>query len=131
MPSTLIEVRTRYTPEQELALIDGVHSALQQAFKLPSDDKNIRLIVHEPHRFACPPNKDKPEAYTLVTIDAFTGRSLDAKRELYRSIVENVAELGIPRDHVLIVLHEVPRENWGVRGGQAACDVDLGFRIDV
>ena len=22
-------------------------------------------------------------------------------------------------------------ENWGIRGGQAACDVELGFKIDV
>jgi hypothetical protein len=42
-----------------------------------------------------------------------------------------VGELGIPRDHVMIVLHEVPRENWGIRGGQAACDVDLGFKVGV
>lgn len=31
----------------------------------------------------------------------------------------------------MIVLHEVPSENWGIRGGQAACDVSLGFKIDV
>jgi hypothetical protein len=32
---------------------------------------------------------------------------------------------------VLIVLHEPPLENWGIRGGQAATDVQLGFKIDV
>jgi hypothetical protein len=39
--------------------------------------------------------------------------------------------LGIPRDHVKILLREIPRENWGIRGGQAGCDVDLGFLIEV
>lgn len=24
-----------------------------------------------------------------------------------------------------------PQERWGVRGGQAACDIQLGFKIDV
>jgi hypothetical protein len=31
----------------------------------------------------------------------------------------------------MITLHELPRENWGIRGGQAATDVDLGFKVDV
>jgi hypothetical protein len=29
------------------------------------------------------------------------------------------------------MLHESPKENWGIRGGQAASDVDLGFKVEV
>jgi hypothetical protein len=29
------------------------------------------------------------------------------------------------------VLHEVPLENWGIRGGTPASDVDLGFEVGV
>jgi len=29
------------------------------------------------------------------------------------------------------MLREITAENWGIRGGQAACDVDLGFKVDV
>ncbi|NJH96449.1 tautomerase family protein, partial [Salmonella enterica subsp. enterica serovar Anatum] len=61
----------------------------------------------------------------------FAGRTLDTKRNLYRSIVENLSVLGIPKDHIKILLREIPAENWGIRGGQAACDVDLGFDIQV
>jgi hypothetical protein len=32
---------------------------------------------------------------------------------------------------VSITLKEIPTENWGIRGGQAACDVDLGFDVHV
>ncbi len=32
---------------------------------------------------------------------------------------------------VLVVIHEPPLENWGVRGGQAASDLQLGFKLDV
>ncbi|HEX4404329.1 MAG TPA: tautomerase family protein [Polyangia bacterium] len=131
MPSVLIEVRRSYSHEEELALIEAVHAALREAFKILPHDRNVRLIVHEPHRFACPPNRAKPEAYTHVSIDAFAGRSLDAKRALYRAIVANLEPFGIPGDHVKIVLREVPAQNWGIRGGQAACDVDLGFKVDV
>lgn len=131
MPSITIEVRTSYPKEKEAALLDAVHDALVLAFRIPAHDRNIRLVVHEPHRFSCPPDRSCPEAYTIVTVQAFAGRSLDAKRLLYRSIVENLGLLGIPPDHVLILLQEIPRENWGVRGGYAACDIDPGFKIDV
>ena len=131
MPTVLIEVRKPYTPEQEMGLMEAVHAALREAFKIMPGDRDVRLIVHEPHRFACPPACEKPEAFTLVGIDAFAGRSVDAKRNLYRAIVANLEPFGIPKNHVKIVLREQPRENWGIRGGQAACDVDLGFKVDV
>jgi phenylpyruvate tautomerase PptA (4-oxalocrotonate tautomerase family) len=131
MPSVFIEVRRRLTPEQEVAIMDGVHGALIEAFKILPVDKNVRLVVHEPHRFACPPTRSQPESYVHVSIDCFAGRSMDAKRALYAAIVRNLEELGTPRDHVKILLREIPRENWGIRGGQAGCDVDLGFKVDV
>ena len=46
-------------------------------------------------------------------------------------MVQNLAVLGIPQDHIIITLRESPLENWAIRGGQAACDVDLGFKVDV
>lgn len=131
MPTVLIEVRRRYTQAEEVAIIDAVHGALVAAFQIPAKDKNIRLVAHEPHRFAVSEELTQPEYRTLVSIDCFTGRSLDAKRALYAAIVERLAALGIPRDHVMITLHEVDRENWGIRGGQAASDVDLGFNVRV
>jgi phenylpyruvate tautomerase PptA (4-oxalocrotonate tautomerase family) len=131
MPSVLIEVRKTHAPEQETALMEAVHAALREAFRILPTDRTVRLMVHEPHRFACPPHLTKPELYTHVSIDAFAGRSLDAKRALYRAIVENLGSLGIPKDHVKILLRDLPRENWGIRGGQAAIDVELGFKVDV
>ena len=47
------------------------------------------------------------------------------------AIVRNLAALGIPKDHVKILLREIPKENWGIRGGQAAVDIDIGFKIEV
>ena len=131
MPSILIEVRKSYTPEQETALMEAVHAALRAAFKIMPGDKDVRLLVHEPHRFACPPDRQRPELYTHISIDAFAGRSLDAKRNLYRAIVNNLGALGIPKDHVKILLREITPDNWGIRGGQAGCDVELGFEVEV
>ena len=131
MPAVRIEIRRQISPQEEVAIMDTVHAALREAFKLPANDRNVRLVAHLPHRCAPRPDLAHPELYTLVSIDAFAGRSLDAKRALYAGIVRNLEALGIPRDHVVILLRESPAENWGVRGGQAACDVDLGFKVDV
>lgn len=131
MPHVLIEVRREYSQAEEVALMDAVHGALQRALRIPPDDRHVRLLAHEPHRFACPPSKAQPDRFTQVSIDAFAGRSIDAKRALYRQIVESLEPLGIPPDHVSIVVREVPLTNWGIRGGTAACDLDLGFEVNV
>ena len=97
MPSVLIEVRQTYAPEQETALMEAVHAALREAFRILPGDRNVRLMAHEPHRFACPPHLAQPELYTHVSIDAFVGRSLDAKRALYRASSKTSARSASPR----------------------------------
>ncbi len=131
MPSSLIEVRRQYSRPDEVAIIDAVHGALVAAFRIPVGDKHVRLLVHEPHRFSHAPHLAQPERYTLVTIDCFAGRSVDAKRALYREIVSRLAAFDIPADHITILLRESALENWGIRGGQAACDVNLQFDVNV
>jgi hypothetical protein len=37
----------------------------------------------------------------------------------------------IPKDHVKILLRELPKENWEIRGGQAGCDIELGFKVEI
>ncbi|OGB14719.1 MAG: hypothetical protein A2W72_07985 [Burkholderiales bacterium RIFCSPLOWO2_12_67_14] len=131
MPSTIIEVRRSYSPEQEVKIIEAVQTALIEGFKIPQDDRCVRLLTHEPHRFIVPQGKSQPEFYTLVTINAFSGRSLEAKRRLYQALVRRLAEVGVPADHVKIMLNEIPRENWGLAGGKPGSEIDLGFVVEV
>jgi phenylpyruvate tautomerase PptA (4-oxalocrotonate tautomerase family) len=129
MPSATIEVRRQYSQIEEEGIIEAVHTAMIEALKIPITDKTIRLIVHEPHRFTAPPGKT--DKYTLVNIDLFSGRSLDAKKALYQAIVRNFTEFGIPADQIKILLRESPAENWGIKGGIPASEVDLGFKVDI
>lgn len=129
MPAVTVEVRYNYTPQQEQEIMDAIHHAMMTALKTPAWDKTIRLICHDPKRFSSPP--DKTEKYTLVSFDMFQGRSIEAKRSLYAAIVANLELCNIPKNDVMIVLREHPVENWGIRGGHAACDIDMGFKIDV
>lgn len=110
--------------------MDAVHAALVVAFHIPKEDRYIRFAFFEAHRMVNGLAPGQKDSYTRVTIDCFAGRTLDAKRNLYREIVERLEVLGIPRAGVSILLRESPPENWGA-GGQAASDYDLGFNINV
>ena len=96
---------------------------------MPEGDRQIRYIEHKAEHFAVPPGKT--ENYTLVEIILFPGRSLDAKRILYRSIVRRFGELGIAPTDIFIVLNEPPLDNWGIRGEVPASEVDIGFKLNV
>ena len=130
MPSTLIEVRRRYAAHEQVALINAVHGALVAAFKIPEGDRYIRLMEFEPHAMVNGLDDGVADTYTRVTVDCFSGRSIEAKRALYREIVDRLGEHGIPAQHVSILLRESATENWG-SGGIPASDVDLGFDIEV
>ena len=128
MPNTLICVRKRWPPQMRRALIEAVHQALVDGVLVPQTDRTLRLQEFDAEDFAV--SRGKSDNFTLVEIDLFAGRSLDAKRRLYRCIVENLGALGIRRKDVMVVLRDVPRENWGISGGVPASDVDLGFKIE-
>ncbi len=128
MPLAKVEVRKPRSPEEIQAVIDAIYWAQREALKVPETDRQVRYIEHRPEHFAVPPGKS--DHYTVVEISLFPGRSVDAKRALYREIVQRLAPLGIPADEVFVVLHEPALENWGM-GGQAACDIDLGFNLKV
>ncbi len=129
MPLARIEVRKTWPAGQVQAIMEAVYHAQREALKVPESDRQIRYIEHKPEHFHVPPGKT--ENYTLVEIALFAGRTLNAKRALYQAIVRNLGELGIAAGDIFIVLHEVPLENWGVRGGAPASEVDLGFKVDV
>lgn len=127
MPLVRIEI-LKGRPERA-SLLDAVHGALVEAFGIPDDDRTGRLIELDPESFTIDPGRS--EKYTLVEITAFPGRSRAAKRALYRAITRSLGELGVPPEDILVVLHEPPLENWGLRGGRPADEVDLGYDLDV
>ena len=128
MPNTLIATRAGWITDPA-AVIDAVQSALRQALKIPEWDRTLRLIEHPASHFAVPPGRG--EKFTLVEVDMFAGRSMAAKRALYQAIVRNLGALGVPPLDIKISLLEIAPENWGIRGGLPASEVELGFKVDV
>ncbi|MBT9598310.1 MAG: tautomerase family protein [Vitreoscilla sp.] len=129
MPLAKIETRRPHPPEVVQALMNAVYESFREALKVPEGDRQIRYVEHRPEHFMVPPGKT--ENATLVEITMFPGRSLAAKRALYGGIVRRFAALGIPPTEVLIILNEPALDNWGLRGGVPASELELGFKLDV
>ena len=128
MPSTRI-VTGSWADDCRPAVLEAVCKALSLALKLPEWDKDIVIDIYDENSRIYPAGRT--ERYTRVETTLFPGRSLEAKRALFRAIVDNLGELGVPPTDVKITLIEVSQENWGLRGGYPASEIDLGFKIDV
>jgi phenylpyruvate tautomerase PptA (4-oxalocrotonate tautomerase family) len=128
MPSTRITTG-KWAEGSEPQIIEAVQSALVASLRIPDWDRDVVLDLHGDRTRITPTGRS--ERYTRVEITIFNGRSTDAKRILYKTLVANLAEVGVPSDEIKIVLIEVPPENWGLRGGFPASEIELGFKIDV
>ncbi|HII84039.1 MAG TPA: tautomerase family protein [Methanobacterium subterraneum] len=129
-PLVKIEIRKGYSSEYKKGILDGVHQALVDVMGIPDSDRFQRIYELDKENFECPP--DRTNAVTLVQITLFPGRSFEAKKKLYKNIVENLGQNpGINGNDMMIILLEPPMENWGIRGGQPASEVDLGFNLKV
>lgn len=56
----------------------------------------------------------------IVHVYVWSGFSNEAKKRVILGITELFTEIGIPAEAVEVLIHEVPRENWGVGGEQAS-----------
>lgn len=129
MPDIIVEVRGSWLDGKQTAFLEAVHGAVVQALKTPVDEPLVRLIEHPTSSYLKPHSTG--EHFTRVEVVLFRGRSLEAKRELYRALVLNLGPFDVPPEDVKVVLVETTFENVGFRGGQAACDVDLGYALEL
>jgi len=130
MPLVKVEILKGKSQEYKKAILDGIHSALVEAFEILDGDRMQRLYELDEDCFERSTNKT--ENITLIELTVFKGRSFEAKKKLYSAIVRNLAKSpGIDGKDIFIVINELPLENWGVKGGLPASEVNLGFKIDV
>jgi hypothetical protein len=127
MPDIMVEVRGSWLDGKQTPFLKAVHEAVVQALKTLIDEPLARLIEHPSISYLTPHSAG--ERFARIEIVLFQGRSLETKRELYRAIVQNLGAFDVPPADVRVVLVEIPSENVGFRGGQAACDVDLGYAL--
>ena len=125
MPSTRIETRKGWLGDRRLELIEAVQRALVAHLKIPESDRSVRLLEYEADSFI-----GTSEKATEIEVTLFTGRSIEAKRNLYKGLVGELAAFGLAPNEIKVMLIEVPRENWGLRG-MPGSEVQLGFKVEV
>lgn len=124
MPLVKIHMRDGKDKEHKKAVLDGVHKALVSAFKISANDRTILLSEYDADHF-----DGRDANFTIVEIIAFSGRTKDMKRELYKKIVDNVSKAtNLQPTDIFIVINDIPKDNWGIRGGQMASEIDLGMK---
>ncbi len=129
MPLVTVTMMEGRPLEFKKAMLDEIHASLVSAFKIPDDDRNQRLIEIKRENFEHPPVKTENSITIEMTI--FPGRSLKAKKGLYSELNSRLQKIGIQPFDIMIILHEPPLDNWGIRGGYPASEVDIGFKIKV
>jgi phenylpyruvate tautomerase PptA (4-oxalocrotonate tautomerase family) len=121
MPLTTIESCKKRPAHEVQHLLESVYQAQIEAFKVPDSDRQLRYYELPAEHFFIPPGRTAD--FTVVTMQIFPGRSIEAKRALYQSIVRRFAEIGIAPHDVFIGLQESARENWSLSDGIAASDL--------
>lgn len=57
----------------------------------------------------------------VINIEMWEGRTEDDKRRLIKEVTDAVTKaLGTSPEHVTVIIHDVPKANWGMRGNQAS-----------
>ncbi|NJK87888.1 MAG: tautomerase family protein [Bacteroidales bacterium] len=127
MPAIKIELLKGKEKSVLHTLMDAVMDAVVESLKLPADDRNIRLLEYEPGYFSL-----KPPYQLIIEISMFSGRTPETKKKLFQNIVEKIYSKNLfEKQEVFIILNEQPMENWGVRGGIPASEIDLRFKVNI
>ena len=56
----------------------------------------------------------------LVIVEMWEGRTPEQKERLIKGITRAFEEIGAKTEYLHIVIHDVPKSNWGMLGKQAS-----------
>ena len=111
----------------ELKLIEAVQSALVASLRIPHGDRDMVLDLYGENRRIV--SARRSERYTRVEIVGIAARSLDAMRAAVQGDCRISRRWRAAQRHAHLL--EPPAENWGIKGGVLASEVDIGFKINV
>lgn len=121
-------VKERLNPIKE-TLSNVIHSCMVEALQFPSDKKFHRFFPIEKEDFYFA--SGRTEAYTVIEVSMFEGRTVEAKKLLLKLLFERINnELGISPQDVEITIFETPKHNWGIRG-LPGDELALNYRVNV
>ena len=117
MPLVRIEIIKGKSHEYKKGVLDSVHEGLVKALGIENWDRFQRLYEIDGECFER--SDSKSDAFTMIELTLFPGRTKDQKSRVIEMVTKELAEkLGIPAEDVFIVINDPPLENWGFGGVQ-------------
>jgi len=56
----------------------------------------------------------------VIIVETWAGKTDDQKATLIRGITKAFEEIGVTADQVQVIIHDVPKTNWGTHGEQTS-----------
>ncbi|GAE36654.1 tautomerase family protein [Halalkalibacter akibai] len=121
-------VKDKLNPIKE-TLSNVIHSCMVDALQFPSDKKFHRFFPMDKEDILYA--SGRTEAYTLIEVSMFEGRTVEAKKQLIKLLFERMnSELNISPQDVEITIFETPKHNWGIRG-LPGDELALNYKVNV
>jgi 4-oxalocrotonate tautomerase family enzyme len=129
MAQVKIYSKKRISKERKRMLSDAIHESLMETLGLPADKKFQRFILLDEGDFIYP--KDRSDAYTIIELLMFEGRTKETKKELIRSLIGRIKDaLDIDTRDIEITIIEAPKSNWGIRGVPGD-ELEIDYTVEV
>ncbi|MFK4300687.1 phenylpyruvate tautomerase PptA (4-oxalocrotonate tautomerase family) [Paenibacillus sp. RC254] len=109
-------------------LSDVIHSAVVDAFQYPPDKRFHRFFPMNQEDFIFA--HDRSQAYTIIEISVFEGRTTEAKKHLIQLLFQRINNLGIAPQDLEITIFETPKQNWGIRGVPSD-ELQLNYKVNI
>jgi len=122
MPLVRVSLREGKSASYLAAIGESVHRAMVETINVPPDDRFQIFTEHSPEALVYDPGYlgiKRSDDLVVIQITLNAGRTLEAKRALYRAFAERLAkDPGLRKEDVLVNLVEVPKENWSFGNGE-------------
>jgi phenylpyruvate tautomerase PptA (4-oxalocrotonate tautomerase family) len=128
MPSTRLETRSGWINGRHGQILEAIQRGLVDGIRIPAQDRCVRILEYPEAAFIVPSGRGP--AYSVLEISMFKGRSPEAKARLYAALQREMSAFGLAEGDLKIIVHDVPFENWGLRG-RPADPAGIPFKVDV
>lgn len=110
-------------------LSNVIHTCMVEALKYPTDKKFHRFFPMDKEDFYFA--SGRTDAYTIIEISMFEGRTVEAKKKLINLLFERIgSKLHITPEDIEITIFETPKHNWGIRG-LPGDELELNYNVTV
>ncbi|MEB2621172.1 tautomerase family protein [Pseudomonas sp. YuFO8] len=123
MPLVRVDLKKQQDPTYAKRIGQQIYAALRSAIGVPENDNFQILAEHDEQHFIFDPQYlgiQRTDTLVVIQITLSEGRTLEQKKLLYKTIVENLnTQLAVRLEDVFINLVEVKKENWSFGNGIA------------